>query len=71
MTALANPPAELWTTAQVADHLGMTVAAVAALRHRGNGPHYVRIGTRTIRYRRTDVDAWIDANREQQTPGAA
>lgn len=61
----------LWKPQQLAEHLGMTVQALAVMRYRGTGPKYVRIGTRTIRYRRADVDAWIDRNAEDQTSGAA
>lgn len=36
------------------------VATLAQWRHRGIGPRYLIIG-RHVRYRRGDVDAWIEA----------
>lgn len=63
----------LWTAEEFASYVGgkFTAAAAAQMRHRGTGPRYIRVGKRSIRYRRSDVLAWIDANVETQTPGAA
>lgn len=38
----------------------------AALRHKGNGPAYVKV-MRRIYYRRCDVDAWIERHRKVRT----
>lgn len=40
---------------------GTTVQTWAALRHRGNGPAFVKV-MRRVYYRRCDVEAWIDSN---------
>ena len=37
-----------------------------ALRHRGGGPAYVKIG-RKVYYSRIDIQAWIDSNRYTRT----
>ncbi len=52
------------TTAEVARYLGVPVATVYAWNSRGLGPRRFRVG-KYVRYRRTDVDAWLD----RQTPG--
>lgn len=52
---------ELLTPAQLADELGMTVAQLAQWRYRGDyGPKFLKEG-RFIRYRRVDVDAWLES----------
>jgi predicted DNA-binding transcriptional regulator AlpA len=50
----------LLDTRQVADLLGMSVAWVEIARHKGSGPAYVRVTPRCVRYRRSDVKAWLN-----------
>ena len=38
----------------------------AALRHKGNGPAFVKV-MRRVYYRRSDVEAWIERNRKIRT----
>jgi predicted DNA-binding transcriptional regulator AlpA len=57
----SNSRTGLAKAAAVADYLGTTVAQLARLRWEGKGPTYVRLG-RSIRYRWSDVDAWVEAN---------
>lgn len=52
---LAGPP-------EVAEHLGVTVQALAVLRMEGEGPAYHRVGRR-IRYSWDDVAAWLESNK--------
>ncbi|SON63399.1 hypothetical protein MSIMFI_04929 [Mycobacterium simulans] len=59
---------ELLTPQQVADYRGTTVAVLAQERHKGTGPRFIRDGRR-IRYRASDIRAYLDAN--TQTPDAA
>lgn len=59
----------LWDTEGVAEYLGVPFHTVRAWRYRRPepvGPPFVVIG-RHKRYRRADVDAWLDA---QVTPTA-
>ena len=51
-----EPP---FTVQQLADYLGMSRQALDHMRHRGQGPKYIRISGRCIRYRREDVEAWL------------
>lgn len=57
----------LATPAEVADHLGESLGQLANRRYRGTGPAYVTLGGRSIRYRWSDVDAWLEANTRTQT----
>lgn len=40
---------------------GTTPQTWNAMRHRGTGPRYVKLGGR-VYYRRADIEAWIEAN---------
>lgn len=51
----------LYAPPTVAEHLGLSVQALALMRHEGTGPAYVKLGRR-VRYRMSDVEAWLDAN---------
>lgn len=46
----------------VADYLGTTTGNLAQMRYRGTGPKFVKLGHRAIRYRWSDVEAWVEAN---------
>lgn len=45
---------------------GTTTQTWAALRHKGNGPAFVKV-TRRVYYRRCDVEAWLIGNRRDRT----
>ena len=59
MSATTNN--EFMTPAQVAEMLGVQEQTLTAWRARGRYPglRYVKVG-RAVRYRRTDVEAWLD-----------
>lgn len=50
-----------------AQFLGFTPRALQAWRHRGNGPVFVRISSRAVRYRRKDLVAWAEQRLCQNT----
>jgi excisionase family DNA binding protein len=52
---------ELLTVQQLAELLKVPVGTVYRWRHLGVGPRGIRVG-RHVRYRRSDVDAFLDAN---------
>jgi predicted DNA-binding transcriptional regulator AlpA len=62
----------LLTQSEVAELLGIAPRAMESWRLRGTGPRYVRVG-RLIRYRNTDVSAWLAARERASTsdPGPA
>lgn len=55
------------TESEAATRLGLKVATLRAWRQKGKGPAYVRLG-RAVRYLMTDVDDFIQSNR--QVPSA-
>ncbi|WP_202526126.1 helix-turn-helix domain-containing protein [Sneathiella litorea] len=44
-----------------ADFLGYTVRALQNWRVRGGGPDFVKVSSRSIRYRRRDLIAWAES----------
>lgn len=62
---------KLATPADVAEYLGTTVPALAQMRYRGTGPAFVKASARKVRYRWTDIQAWLDANTRTITGDAA
>lgn len=47
--------------------LKLTTRTLQAYRCKGSGPHYIRISARCIRYRRADLQKWIDRRLFQNT----
>jgi excisionase family DNA binding protein len=55
----------LWTEQETADYLQVAVGTLRRWRTEGTGPPALRVG-RTIRYRRSDVDRWLERERESE-----
>lgn len=53
----------LMTTKQVSTYIGIAVSTLILYRATGEGPKYIKILRRLVRYRRADVDAWLDAQK--------
>ena len=53
--------------------LDLTDRAMQAYRQRGDGCQFIRLSSRCIRYRRTDLKAWAEARMRSSTsdPGQA
>lgn len=60
MTQPSTSTESLLTPEQVSELLGIPVGTLYGWRHKGNGPRAIKIG-RHLRYRRSDVDGWIDS----------
>ena len=61
---------ELLTIAEAAEVLRTPVATLRYWRHCNTGPRSFRLGRRVL-YRRDDLQAWIDAQREDAVPTEA
>lgn len=57
---IESPTALLLTPQQVADLLALPLGTLASWRCRGTGPRFIRLG-RCVRYRPSDVEAWLNA----------
>lgn len=57
---------QIYLTADEAAHYrGLSKSYLAKLRmgtNKKQGPRFVKIGLRAVRYRRADLDDWIEAN---------
>lgn len=51
---------DLLSTRDLATWLGVSVQWLEIGRHRGYGPQFIRVTGRIIRYKRSDVLAWLD-----------
>jgi len=57
-----NHQASTWITIRdAAKHIGMSVAFVRKRVHHRTIP-FVRIGTKTLRFRRVDLDRWLESS---------
>jgi excisionase family DNA binding protein len=57
--AMPEEDEELMTEEQVAKLLAVSWHTVYRLRVSGEGPPWIRVGKRAIRYRRRDVERWL------------
>ena len=51
--------AVLLTPPQAADFLSLSPRWLELKRYQGDGPPFVRISSRCVRYRLTDLEAWV------------
>lgn len=49
------------TPIQAAKYIGISEAALRLWRSQGIGPRHFKAGEKLVRYRRADLDAWIEA----------
>lgn len=49
------------TPLKAAKYLGISEASMRLWRSEGRGPRYFRAGEKLIRYRRADLDSWVEA----------
>ena len=62
----ATPAADdpLMTTDETSAYVKATIVHLAQLRHRGQGPSFIKFSTKKVLYRKSSVDAWL-ADRER------
>jgi predicted DNA-binding transcriptional regulator AlpA len=60
-------PDNLLSTNDVADLCGMSIQFFEIGRVRGYGPRFVRLTPRRVRYRRSDVIAWLEERTHART----
>ena len=63
LSTAVNPDDLLMTPEEVAAYTGLSVPALAMMRHRRQGPSFTRPTPRTMLYRKGDVDAWVNEGR--------
>lgn len=63
-----SDPLNVLTPQQAARYVGVSEAALRLWRSRGCGPRYFKAGEKLIRYRRSDLDAWIESRLSECRP---
>ena len=66
---VTTDPNELLNQSKVAKILGVTEKFLEARRCRGGGVPFIRVG-RLVRYRRSDIEAWLESRRVSSTTEA-
>lgn len=71
--SIPNHPSALLTETQAAQVLSLSIRTLQAWRLKGSGPRFVRLSGRAVRYRNSDLAAFIEARTVASTsdPGAA
>jgi len=49
------------TPIQAAKYIGISEAALRLWRSEGKGPRHFKAGEKLVRYRKADLDSWIEA----------
>ncbi len=62
-------PEPLRSPQEVAEYYGVPLATVYKWNSVGTGPRYIRVG-RHVRYRQSDIDAWLDSHAVDPRPAA-
>ena len=61
---------EVFTTEEAAQFLRLSRQTLELLRLQGGGPKYVKL-KRTVRYRRTALDEWLESREQSHTAEGA
>lgn len=69
--ASASPLTRLLTTEDVAEITGLSPETLAQWRWLKKEIPYVRLGTKCVRYRQSDIDAWLEKRLVSVAPGEA
>ena len=62
-----SDPDALYREREAAEFLDFTPRALQLWRRTGDGPRFVRVSSRAIRYRRRDLVAWAEARLAEST----
>jgi len=60
-------PSTLVNEREAASILCYSVRALQNWRHRGGGPDFIKVSSRSVRYRRADLEKWIAARTVSNT----
>lgn len=60
-------PDPLLNTREAAEYLGLTYKSLVWYRCKSNGggPHFVKVGSTAVRYRKSDLDAYIQDGQQR------
>jgi predicted DNA-binding transcriptional regulator AlpA len=64
-------PADILTEKELAQSYKHSVSLARKWRRTGEGPPFIRLGGKLIRYRRADVEAWLTGQRREPSAKAS
>lgn len=68
VTTTASTPVEvIHTPAALGERFGMTTGALAQMRYKGNGPKFIKLGGKQVRYRESDIQDWLEQQTRERT----
>ncbi len=60
-------PLRLLSEKELSQATGFSVRTLQSWRGRGGGPPFIRVSPRCIRYRRSEVEAWLEERARRST----
>lgn len=63
---MTSKASRLMDTSEAADYLGFSVPTLKRWRGQDYGPPFIRRGQRQIRYRKEDLDQWLEDDSTEQ-----
>ena len=54
-------------TVAAAEYLALSASTLNKMRLTGDGPPFVKVGSRAVAYRKADLDAWLNARVRRST----
>jgi len=67
---IMHPTEVLLNERQAAEIIGTTPRFLQQRRQAGTGPRFLRLSHRCVRYRQSDIDAWLDGLSKRSTSEA-
>jgi predicted DNA-binding transcriptional regulator AlpA len=66
-----NEVKDIFTGREAGKYLGVSGAVLRLWRSENKGPRYFRAGEKLVRYRKADLDVWIEARLSEPRPNAS
>ncbi len=57
-------------TPEAAEYVGLSISTLEKMRLAGNGPEFVRLGSRAVGYDVNALDLWLERQRRRSTSDA-
>jgi predicted DNA-binding transcriptional regulator AlpA len=70
MSQYLAPAQKYLNTKKAAQYIGMSTQFLEIARHKGDGPEYLKM-SKAVRYKRSDLDAWMERFRRRHTSEGA
>jgi predicted DNA-binding transcriptional regulator AlpA len=71
MTKTEQSIIQVFNENQAARYLGVSAAVLRLWRSQEKGPRHFRAGEKLVRYRKVDLDQWIEGRLSASAPSAA